>query len=188
MSQIPRHKVFISFHEEDRQWRDYFVTALGGGIVDKSVHEEDIDDNPLKTETVRQKIRDEFIADATVTVVLVGPCTWQRKFVDWEIGSSLRQTKRNSRCGLVGLLLPNHPDFQRSTYHPSLVPPRLYDNVRPEIGFAHIGNWNPFGSADPVLHAIDWAHRNRYTVNPDNRRVQFAHNFSGTCALGWRDG
>ena len=84
---------------------------MGDDIVDKSVEDGDIDDDNLATETIRQKIRDDFIADATVTVVLIGPCSWQRKHVDWEIGSSLRDTKKNSRCGLLGILLPNHPDF-----------------------------------------------------------------------------
>lgn len=188
MAKIRRHKVFISFHKDDARYRDQLVRRLKGDIIDRSVHEEDIDDDPLKTETVRQKIRDEFIADATVTVVLVGPCTWRRKFVDWEIGSSLRETKKNPRCGLVGLLLPNHPDFQRQTYQPNLVPPRLYDNARPEIGFARIWRWSPLDPADPVLHAIDWAHGHRYAVNPDNSREQFARNRSSACALGWRDG
>ena len=85
-------------------------------IVDKSVEDGDIDDLNIKTETIRQKIRDDFIADATVTIVLIGPCTWQRKHVDWEIGSSLRDTKKNSRCGLLGIWLPNHPDFGRQNY------------------------------------------------------------------------
>ena len=67
---------------------------MEGDIVDRSVEDGDIDDTNLSTETIRQKIRDDFIADATVTVVLIGPCTWQRKHVDWEIGSSLRATQR----------------------------------------------------------------------------------------------
>ena len=33
---------------------------------------------------MRQKIRDEYIRDATVAIVLIGPRTWQRKHVDWE--------------------------------------------------------------------------------------------------------
>ena len=96
-------------------------------IVDKSVNDGDIDPK-LNIDTVRQKIRDKFIADATVTIVLVGKCMWQRKHVDWEIGSSLRDTKKNSRCGLLGILLPNHYDFGGDTYcykcH-KLIPPRL---------------------------------------------------------------
>ena len=87
-----KHKVFVSFHHKDEQYKDRFVRMMGGYIVDKSVYDEDIDDQNLKTETIRQKIRDYFISDATVTVVLVGACTWKRKHVDWEIGSSLRDT------------------------------------------------------------------------------------------------
>ena len=101
LQQAPRHKVFISFYHEDQVYKDRFVSAMGDDFVDKSVEDGDIDDTNIKAETIRQKIRDEFIADATVTVVLIGPCTWQRKHVDWEISSSLRQTQNNSRCGSV---------------------------------------------------------------------------------------
>lgn len=94
MYQPRRDKVFISFHHEDQFYKDQFVEMMGDDIVDQSVEDGDIDDDNLSTETIRQKIRDEFIRDATVTVVLIGPCTWQRKHVDWEIGSSLRKTKQ----------------------------------------------------------------------------------------------
>ena len=99
----------------DEDYKNAFRELLGTGIVDESVEDGDIDPG-LKVDTVRSRIRDEFIADATVTVVLVGRCTWQRKHVDWEIGSSLRDTKRNSRCGLLGILLPSHPDHGRATF------------------------------------------------------------------------
>ena len=117
VNQIPKHKVFISFHEQDIEYKESFVRMMGRRIVDRSVDTGSIDDTGLKTTTVRQKIRDEYIRDASVTIVLIGPCTWQRKHVDWEIGASLRKTKRNSRCGLLGILLPNHRDFQRPTYN-----------------------------------------------------------------------
>ena len=94
-SQIPRHKVFISFHEQDIKRKEALVRMMGKRIVDRSVDTGNIDDTGLKTATVRQKIRDEYMRDATVTVVLIGPCTWQRKHVDWEIGSSIRKTKKN---------------------------------------------------------------------------------------------
>ena len=85
---------------------------MKGYIVDKSVHDEDIDDVNLSIETIRQRIRDNFISDTTVTVALIGPCTWQRKHVDWEISASLIERSNNPRCGLLGLILPNHPDFR----------------------------------------------------------------------------
>lgn len=86
MYEPPRHKVFISFHHEDQSYKDSFADLMENDIVDHSVDDGDIDDDNLSTETIRQKIRDDFIRDATVTVVLIGRCTWQRKHVDWEIG------------------------------------------------------------------------------------------------------
>ena len=126
----PRHKVFVSFHHaKDEYYKDLFCRAMGSDIVDKSVEDGDID-TQFKTDTIRGKIRDEFIADATVTVVLVGRCTWQRKHVDWEIGSSLRDTKKNSRCGLLGIWLPTHLDHGRQTYRPRLLPPQVGRQLR----------------------------------------------------------
>ena len=72
---------------------------MGKRIVDRSVDTGNIDDTGLKTATVRQKIRDEYIRDATVTIVLIGPRTWQRRHVDWEVGSSIRKTKKNPGVG-----------------------------------------------------------------------------------------
>ena len=123
--------MFISFHhDEDQKYKDRFVRMMKGNVVNKSVEDRDIDDQNIKTATIRQKIRDEFIADAAVTIVLIGRCTWQRKHVDWEISSSLRKTQKNPRCGLLGILLPNHPNFGKESYDPRLIPPRLADNCK----------------------------------------------------------
>ena len=124
-SKTPRHKVFISFHEQDTKYKKDFVRRMGKRMLDRSVDTGNIDDTGLKTATVRQKIRDEYIRDATVTIVLIGPRTWQRKHVDWEIGSSIRNTKRNPRCGLLGIVLPNHSNYGQNEHNPHLIPPRL---------------------------------------------------------------
>lgn len=138
MIRTPRHKVFVSFHNDDQTYRKKFVKMMGNDFVDRSVGDGDIDDQRLSTERIRQRIRDEFIQDATVTVVLVGPCTWQRKHVDWEIGSSIRDTRLNKRCGLLGILLPSHPNTRTEKYNPHLLPPRLADNCDSRIGFAKV--------------------------------------------------
>lgn len=78
----------------------------------------------LPTETVRQKIRDEYLRDSTVTVVLIGKETWKRKHIDWEIGSILRNTKLNPRSGLLGIFSPDHPDYGRDKYNPYIIPPK----------------------------------------------------------------
>ena len=88
-SDVPTHKVFVSYHHaEDEAYKNTFCEKLSPNFVDKSVEDGDIDPE-RRTDTIRRQIRERFIADATVTVVLIGKCTWQRKHVDWEIGSSL---------------------------------------------------------------------------------------------------
>lgn len=187
MATTKRHKVFVSYHHRyDENYKKTFYDELGSEIVDKSVKDGDIDIS-LKTDTTRQRIRDEFIADATVTVVLIGLCTWQRKHVDWEIGSSLRDTKRNSRCGLLGLLLPNHYDFGTGMYHRNLIPPRLADNCVGNDPFAAIYDWPIPWSTDSVRNWIHYAFQRRGSKTPMNTRPQFAYNRSGRCSDGWSD-
>lgn len=185
MNETPRHKVFVSYHHgNDQHYKDLFVQMMGDDIVDRSVDDGDIDDTRVNTETIRQRIRDEFIREATVTVVLVGTCTWQRKHVDWEIGSSLRDTKLNSRCGLLGILLPSHWNVWETKYNPHLVPPRLADNCGRQGKFAAMYDWSE--ESDKVRKWIHAAFERR-TMVPDNSRLQFRHNRSGDCAQGWRD-
>ena len=183
MNQAPRHKVFISFHHEDQEYKDWFIEMMGDDIVDESVGDGDIDDDNLSTETIRERIRDNFIRDATVTIVLIGPCTWQRKHVDWEIGSSLRATRLNSRCGLLGILLPNHPDEGAEKYRHKLVPPRLDDNVNSDDPYAAVYDWS---YNTTVIR--NWIHRafdRRAGDPPNNGRKQYRYNRSGPCSDGW---
>ena len=182
MSAPPRHKIFVSFHHEDQGYRDSFVRMLEGHVVDRSVGDGDIGDG-LRVETIRRKIRDEFIADATVTVVLIGRCTWQRKHVDWEIGSSLRNTEYNPRCGLLGILLPTHPDYNARKYHIRLIPPRLAENCQGMDPYAPLYAW----SWD-ALNIREWIHeafRRRNGTPPNNGTPPFVNNRSGDCCRGW---
>ena len=140
----------------------------------KSVQIGDIDPS-LKTETVRQKIRDEYLRDSTVTVVLIGTETWKRKHVDWEIGASIRDTQYNPRSGLIGIFLPSHSDYGRDGYNPYTIPPRLHFNV--EYGFAKLYDWNT--NPDTVQSWIHQAFKRRTEINPDNSFPSFVNNHSG---------
>ena len=112
MARRSRHNVFVSYYrDQDQQDKERFIRMLGDSIIDRSVNIGDIPGPNPPTEATLQQIREEFIAQVSVTVVLIGRCTWQRKFVDWEIGASLRDTEANPRCGLLGILLPGHPDL-----------------------------------------------------------------------------
>ena len=184
MASTPRHKVFVSFHSDDQRYKDKFVGMLGDRIVDRSVGGGDIAKG-LKAAEINRQIRDDFIADATVTVVLIGRCTWQRKYVDWEIGASLTDTKHNDRCGLLGILLPSHPNYGKGSYDPRLTPPRLARNLDGEDSFAALCDWT--GDEAKLVEWIDWAflRRNR-DPPPDNSYTHFARNRTTECSKGWQ--
>lgn len=170
-----RHKVFVSYHHaNDQFYRNLFEEMFAntyGIMVSKSVQIGDIDAD-LATDTIRQKVRDEYLRDSTVTVVLIGSQTWQRKHVDWEIGSSIRNTQYNPRSGLLGIVLPTYPRSDVSKYDPYTIPPRLYKNV--QCKFAKIYNWSV--SPIDVQSWIHEAYERRNEVTPDNSYPSFANN------------
>ena len=172
-----RHNVFISYHHaNDEHYKNKFE-RLFSEIYDiletKAVSDGDIDPY-LQTETIRQKIRDEFIRDASVTVILIGAETWKRKHVDWEISSSIRDTQLNSRTGLLGIILPTYPRKDISGYGRCTIPPRLHDNI--QCGFAKIYNWSD--NPNKVQNWIHEAFNLRKQIKPNNSRDMFAQNRS----------
>ncbi|WP_271272427.1 TIR domain-containing protein [Aliamphritea hakodatensis] len=189
-----RHKVFVSYHHaNDQSYRDRFERLFAHQhdiLLSQSVRIGDINEN-LPAERIRQIIRDEYLRESTVTVVLIGTDTWKRKHVDWEIGASIRDTRYNSRSGLIGILLPSYHlparglletlrDKQTENnfrkYNPKTLPPRLVDNVN--RGFAKIYDW----SDDPcqVQRWIHQAFNRRNRIVPDNSLTGFVNNRSGT--------
>ena len=190
MPVVPRHNVFISYHhEQDQEYENRFGQMMGSHIVDKSVNIGDIDDGNAPTEATLQIIRERFIANSSVTVVLIGRCTWRRKYVDWEIGASLRDTRTNPRCGLLGILLPSHPDFGQSKFALRLIPPRLADNCGGDNPFARIYHWPGPEGANEVKKWIDRALvRSRKQPDPDISRHPFGRNWRGRCSDGWKVG
>lgn len=178
----PRHKVFVSYHHaRDQAYRDRFerLFAHDHDIMEsRSVEIGDIPPN-LAIETVRQRIRDKYLRDSTVTVVLIGAETWQRKHVDWEIAFSIRHTEFNQRSGLLGILLPSYKKPAPGKYQRGTIPPRLHDNI--ECGFASIHDWS-----ESPLEVSKWIHAaflRRNTVTPKNSLQMFADNRKG---LEWQ--
>jgi len=190
-----RHKVFVSYHHSnDQSYRNQFENLFANHhdiLISQSVQIGDINEN-LPADRIRQIIRDEYLRESTVTVVLIGSETWQRKHVDWEIGASIRNTSHNPRSGLIGILLPSYqaptqgllqPVTYKSTandsyhkYDEKTVPPRLVDNVN--CRFAKIYDW----SNDPS-QVQGWIHdaflmHNR--IDPDNSFPNFVNNRHGS--------
>ena len=187
-----RHRVFISFHHRfDRREKDQFERLFdveSDVILSGAVSDGDIDSD-LRDETVRRKIRDEYLCDTSVTLVLVGRATWQRKHVDWEIFSSLYDTEPNPRSGLLGILLPSYLRSVEGSnrlaqlrpgvkFDPYTIPPRLYDNV--DRGYASLHAWsnNP-RTVQGWIHDA-WLRRKRDDLRPDLSRPRFRKNRSGS--------
>ena len=180
-----RHKVFVSYHHaNDQYYRNEFERLFAyvyDIMIPKSVQIGEI--NPfLNTETVRQKIRDEYLSDSTVTIVLIGTQTWQRKHVDWEISSSIRNTIRNPRSGLLGIFLPSYPlrwdeNQQKWIFNENTIPPRLYDNWKEENNrFAQLYRWSE--SPSELQQWIHKAFLDRNNIIPNNSYPHFVNNKS----------
>ena len=162
-----RHKVFISYHHaNDQRHKDTFIRQFSNIFINGSVDTSSIDDTNLKTETIRQKIRDDYIRDASVILVLIGSETRNRKHVDWEISAGIRKTQFNPRCGLLGIHVPSTNITAKN------IPPRLQDNVN--CGYAKIYQWSD--NANDVAKWIDEAFKNKDRVDPDNSETMFGRN------------
>lgn len=174
-----RHKTFLSYHHYNDEYYKLEFKRLFADIHDVIVPWDveigDIDPNH-KTDTIRRRIRDEYLRDSTVTVVLIGTQTWQRKHVDWEICSSIRDTQYNPRSGLIGIFLPTHPDFGRDNYNRYIIPPRLYYNVK--CGFAQLYDWN--NNPYTISQWIHDAFERRKRITPDNSYPLFVNNRTGS--------
>jgi hypothetical protein len=100
-----RHKCFISFHKADQRAVDEFCAQFEGSFIRRGiVMDEDIIDSN-DTDYVMRRIRELYLQDSTVTIVLIGKCTWARRFVDWEIQASLRNPSNGYPNGLVAIQL-----------------------------------------------------------------------------------
>lgn len=174
------HKTFVSYHHaNDQSYKNRLEVICENKIVSRSVQLGDIDDN-TSTENIRRIIREDYLRDSTVTVVLIGKETWQRKHVDWEIAASLRHTDFSSRSGLVGIFLPSHPCYGKGSYNRYTIPPRLWDNI--DCGFAKVYDWKDNGKL--IQSWIHEAFENRNKVFPSNSRYLFRNNRSGE---QWQD-
>ncbi|CDH04888.1 TIR domain-containing protein [Xenorhabdus bovienii] len=96
------HKTFLSYHHANEQdLKDRLIEKFGGEtFIDKSVNDGDISTD-VSDEYIMRRIREDYLGDSTVTVVLIGTETARRPFVNSEIQASL--WGENS-AGLVGVI------------------------------------------------------------------------------------
>ena len=127
MSNVTKHRVFISYHHaNDQAYKNELcrLNDLYDVFIDASVDTGDIDDD-LSDERIRQKIRDEYLKNSTVTILLVGTETKGRKHVDWELYSSMYNGAVNKQSGILVVNLPTiycehftatHPKEKETVY------------------------------------------------------------------------
>jgi len=99
------HKCFISYHAADKDAVDSFCEKFEGSFIRRGIKMEDDIIDSENTDYVMRRIRELYLQDSTVTIALIGKCTWARRFVDWEIQASLRQPKDAYPNGLVAIQL-----------------------------------------------------------------------------------
>jgi len=104
------HKCYISFKAEDEAYKIYIQENLNIDMVDKSLNE------PIESQDedyVMQKIRDDYLSDSTVTILLIGLYGaeargwWEQRFIKRELQASLYNGKNNTRSGILGVVLPS---------------------------------------------------------------------------------
>lgn len=145
------HKVFVSYHHSnDQQKADYLRKAYGDNntLLDSSL------DKAYKCspdDKILAAIRKNHLKDSTVTIVLIGSETANRKWIDWEICASLRPYGSRSRNGLLGIYLPTAGE----------TPARLQDNI--DSGYAVTMKWENISRQ--LQSKIDEAYKNREKID-----------------------
>jgi hypothetical protein len=168
-----KHKVFVSYyHRDDQFYKATFDYIFNNTFINKSVAQGEINTD-ISTEYIKRLIREDFISDASVIIVLIGPNTYGRKHIDWEISASLDK-KVNGRSGLFGLILPEHEAYGQKQYRPDSIPARLHDNVK--AGYAKIYQWTTDSNIIKQCVEIAFNDRVNLCASADNSRVQMKYN------------
>lgn len=170
---MEKHKTFISFyHHDDEKYKEYIERNFSDYIINKSVKDGEYD-KENSDEYVKRLIREEKVSDSSVMIVLIGPNTYKRKHVDWEIYAALRDSV-NGNSGLIGVVLPTYELNSDGTFRSEDFPARLLDNYR--SGYSKIYAWNYFCNNFPSL--VQQAFENRILLKDrkNNTRKQMEEN------------
>lgn len=195
---IPTHKVFISYHHlNDQFYKNELIRFFDNYVfIDSSVDTGDIDEN-LSDERIRMKIRDEYLRNTSVTILLVGTDTKHRKHIDWEIYSSMFDGTLNKKSGILIINLPTINQSQRAnsneekeivapnsqwqsttnyeTTYP-FMPQRIIDNLKLGVPITVINYSQVINNPTGFKKLIDIAYNRRVSNNYDLSRPMRRHN------------
>jgi hypothetical protein len=178
LSALVRRKVFISYHHADAEEIRRFVTAfdhsadsfiargIGAGMTGDIVDSHD-------TDYVMSRIRQEYLRDSSITLVMIGSCTWSRRYVDWELQASLRSGPTVTPNGVLGIKIPSYvgtgyPD----RLNENLLPPGQRGFLTPTDCYARV--YNMPATVEQLQSYLEEAYLARTTrahliVNPRDR-------------------
>jgi len=143
---------------------------------DYSVHEDEIDDTGLTSEQVRKIIRDEYIKEATVMILLCGENTKTRKHIDWEIHAAMFNTDKNPKMGIIVVNLPSisqacrkSDDTEKDIISPNgnwitVKTRKEYEDLYPNIPIRIIDNFES-GITDDTIVSITVVNWDRISNN-----------------------
>ena len=104
------HKGYISFKTEDSDYKKDIQSNPDVDMIDKSLDEPIDSDNE---DYILRKIREDYLADSTVTIHLIGQYSAEsrgneeQRFIKRELQASLYNSQSNPRNGILGVVLPN---------------------------------------------------------------------------------
>lgn len=107
------HKCFISFKTQDIDYKKKIQEDMGIEMIDKSLNEPINSDNEGY---IMRKIREDYLADSTVTIYLIGEYSAENSFlqdqtyIKRELQASLYNGENNTKNGILGVVLPNMYD------------------------------------------------------------------------------
>ena len=177
-------KAFISFHHSnDQEYKDHlsWLADEFDCFENTSVGVGDIEDDGRSSEKIRQLIRDYYLRDTEVVILLCGKETRDRKYVDWELKSAMINTQLNRKSGILVINLPGvaasttwtaalpdekkmiYPDYtvgyvnydKKSQYEQQypLMPPRIVDNLlNPKVQMSVV----PWERIEKEPHKLKW--------------------------------
>ena len=193
------HKAFISYHHGKDQYHKERLLEINRQyqiFVDQSVDTGDISDD-LDDSAIREKIRDEYLRDSTVTIVLVGLETCKRKHVDWEIYSSMFDGRINKRSGVLVVNLPSTysnlywavHEGEKEVVYPEIsdwisidsweglksryphMPDRIIDNLLKQDAKVSVASWSKIeNDPEKLSFLIDATYKDRTTAVYDLSR------------------
>ena len=160
--------IYLCYHRDDQEHVDTFLRdfdhlyGLAISREESELPEDILRDNDKHS--VIHKIRDRYLKDSVITIVLLGPCTYTRRSVDLELMASLHHggdemadpdEAERLPNGLLGIMLPN--------YSSAGFPDRLNENLQvPDRGTRSYADVIPYPqSKDELAEALREVERAR---------------------------